>query len=181
MTKLVSVLTLTLAAGAAMADDFVGAGFGIPDVGGGISSVNVSGLGPVTGMTVTINLYHSYANDTIIRLTGPSGTINLFYRGVLSGEAFVGTYILDDAAAIPFQNATTDFGSVAPGTYSPLDSFHFFTGSNPNGTWTLAITDHAGGDSGHVNSWTLSIVPTPGAAAALGLGGLTMVRRRRPA
>jgi subtilisin-like proprotein convertase family protein len=40
----------------------------------------------------------------------------------------------------------------------PEEAMGAFIGENPNGTWTITITDDAGGDTGSLNSWSLNIV-----------------------
>jgi MYXO-CTERM domain-containing protein len=61
-----------------------------------------------------------------------------------------------------------------------LDSF---TGTSPNGTWTLFLADLSAGSQGFLNNWTVNIstVPEPPAMALLGMGALLLVRwmRRR--
>jgi MYXO-CTERM domain-containing protein len=86
-------------------------------------------------------------------------------------------------------------GVYAPGTYNILSAvnpavvapgasglgYGAFNGLDVNGTWTLTVRDLAAGDTGSVVDWSMDIttVPTPGAAALLGLGGLVAGRRRR--
>src|SRR5207244_7516461 len=42
----------------------------------------------------------------------------------------------------------------------PEEALGAFQGENPNGTWTLTISDDAGGDTGTVDSWQLEITTT---------------------
>jgi subtilisin-like proprotein convertase family protein len=53
-----------------------------------------------------------------------------------------------------------------------------FAGQNSNGNWTLSIADSGFGDVGAITGWQLTIVPAPGAASVLCLGGLLAARRR---
>lgn len=39
----------------------------------------------------------------------------------------------------------------------PEEPLAALEGEDPNGTWTLDVVDDAGGDSGTVNSWSLTI------------------------
>jgi MYXO-CTERM domain-containing protein len=66
-------------------------------------------------------------------------------------------------------------------TLGTLANFAAFNGQNAVGTWQLEVFDGAGGDLGNVRQVVLSVttVPTPGAMALLGLGGLIAARRRR--
>ncbi|MCU0688914.1 MAG: hypothetical protein MUE97_04135 [Phycisphaerales bacterium] len=86
-------------------------------------------------------------------------------------------------------------GFYAPGSYNILSAvtptvvapgasglgYSVFNGLDVNGTWTLTIRDLGVTDVGSVVDWSMDIttVPTPGAAALLGLGGLVAGRRRR--
>lgn len=86
-------------------------------------------------------------------------------------------------------------GVYAPGSYNILSAvnplvvapgasglgYAAFNGLDVNGTWTLTVRDLATGDTGTVAGWSMDIttVPTPGAAALIGLGGLAATRRRR--
>jgi hypothetical protein len=39
----------------------------------------------------------------------------------------------------------------------PEEAMGAFSGENPNGTWTLTVSDDAGGDGGSINGWSLEI------------------------
>ncbi|MCW5766284.1 MAG: hypothetical protein KIT68_09950 [Phycisphaeraceae bacterium] len=54
-----------------------------------------------------------------------------------------------------------------------------FGAFSATGTWTLFVRDLGSGDTGEILSWSVTILPTPGAAALLGIGGLAATRRRR--
>ncbi|CAN5859382.1 hypothetical protein BH11PLA1_BH11PLA1_18120 [soil metagenome] len=74
-------------------------------------------------------------------------------------------------------------GTVLPsGTTGATNDFSAtFAGQALAGTWTLSVTDIASGDTGRLEGFDLNFttVPTPGAAALLGMGGLLAARRRR--
>lgn len=194
MKKIAALLVL---AGAATANADVfgpGAGFAIPDnnAAGAGSTIVVSGMGLVTDVNLTItfgtgstlgNREHTWIQDLIITLTGPGGSVLIYNREAMSPSAsssdMNGAYTFDDGAATVFTAAPAASGNIVSGTYRPVNALSVFNGSNPNGNWTLNIADRAGADVGDVVSWSLEIVPTPGAAALLGLGGLASMRRRR--
>ncbi len=154
-----------------------------------ISSVQIAGL------------THTWIGDLQITLRDPSGNeYTIMHRpgytgsGFGNGGDFTGgnyTFVQSGGTNIP-----TTVGS--PGTNAPAGTYnqHFGnwasgTGNTFNtglssiagaaGTWSLVIRDWAGGDSGAFSGWTLNgnYVPTPGAAALMGIAGLAGLRRRR--
>ena len=60
-------------------------------------------------------------------------------------------------------------------------TFAGFNGMALAGTWTLKIWDQASGDTGAVGDWAFNVTatPEPGTMAALGLGAVALIRRRR--
>ncbi|HZW05492.1 MAG TPA: hypothetical protein VFF65_00085 [Phycisphaerales bacterium] len=188
------IAALIVLAGAAVAnaDVFSGAGFSIPDnnAGGASSSVNVAGVGNgITGITVTLHGFsHTWLGDVTATLSGPAGSFVLFDRpgnpASVNGNSndTSGDYLFTDAAPGVFSTS----GAVPAGSYrtssddvAPTSLMGFFGGTSADGMWTLTMTDSAGLDVGGITGWSLDVVPTPGAAAMLGLGGLAALRRRR--
>lgn len=149
---------------------------------------------------------HTWIGDIIATLKGPNNvTIDLMRRvgsgtatGVGDSSDLRGALTFSDSApATTLWAAALAAGStvsVAPGTYrsstnifngNTITSYQAtsllgaFGGSGSLGAWQLFISDNAGGDTGTVVSWSLDLVPTPGAATMLGLAGLVGLRRRR--
>ena len=56
-----------------------------------------------------------------------------------------------------------------------------FAGDDIRGTWMLTVKDWGVNDTGSLSGWSLdvSLVPSPGSLALLGLAGLVGIRRRR--
>lgn len=165
----------------------------------------------IQDMTVTLNnLVHTWVGDLWIRIQGPNGmTGTMVHRigqtsATSAGDSsdYNGTYTFADTGANIWQAAAAIGGTAAipSGTYfnsggdgvwagfgppngpGPNNAFATkFGGSNPNGTWTLTISDHAGADVGSLGSWRLDLklIPAPVSAAMLGLAGLVGLRRRR--
>ncbi|MCP3933745.1 MAG: hypothetical protein GY708_00080 [Actinomycetia bacterium] len=94
--------------------------------------------GPVVGtIEVTVDISHTYIGDLIVTLTSPSATeVVLHNQSGGSSDDIVGTYGVNLTAA----------GSLAA-----------FAGETSAGTWTLEISDEAGGDTGNLNAWSLDI------------------------
>lgn len=176
--KLSFALALVASAGLANAQTFSGSGFAINDVSANSSTISVSG-GPVSipGIEVTIfALTHTWFSDLTCYLTAPNGdVINLFVRPP-TGNNPNGTYIFSDSASAPVSAADLSGGTFLPvgGTFAGT-----FGGDDSNGIWRLNIDDLAAADVGSIQGWQLNIIPAPGAAAVMGLGGLIIGRRRR--
>src|SRR4051794_18953249 len=144
------------------------------------STINVSGLtGVITKVKVTIHgLTHTFPDDVDILLVGPTGAnaIVLADVGGFATPANNLTITLDDAAAsvLPDGSPLTS-GTFRPANYAPADSFpapsggsappvsggsalSAFTGTDPDGSWSLFVVDDAIGDTGSIAfGWTLEI------------------------
>jgi subtilisin-like proprotein convertase family protein/subtilisin family serine protease len=134
----------------------------IPDNDGvGISTdLAVSGLtGTISDLDVTLDITHSRVGDLQVQLRGPNNfSINLVERRGGIGADFVGT-ILDDQATAGMEWGDAPFtGRFRPEI--PLSNFH---GIDPNGTWTLTVSDLAEGTTGTLNSWSLGVQTTSAA------------------
>ncbi len=124
----------------------------IPDLQTVSSDVQVSGLaGPVVDVNVTLDITHTFLGDLDISLISPSGTMILL-SWWLGGVDMTDT-TFDDEADTPI------WAGVAPytGQFQPVMPLATLIGENPNGTWTLEVTDSASWDTGMLNSWSISI------------------------
>jgi len=138
-----------------------------------VTTINVAGA-PINlfDLNVITNITHTFAGDLDITLTSPSGTVVTLTtdNGGANDNVFAGT-IWDDAAnpagQVPYASnngLVTDHGFVNLTLASPLapeEPLAAFIGENPNGTWTLRVSDDAGGDVGSINSWTLQVGAAP--------------------
>ena len=158
--------------------------------------------GPITDVSVTLNLSGGWNGDLYAYLVHSSGfavLLNRVGRSAANGPGY-GTaglnVTLNDTAAlgnIHFVSAPVAGGIYRPdgrnidprspgGTLAgttPTALLSSFNGLNANGNWTLFIADVSGGDVSTVTSWGLDIaaVPEPGSAmeggvAVLFLGGV---------
>ena len=109
----------------------------------------------------TVGLDHTWVGDLVISLTSPNGTtVTLASRpgGVLnSGNNFCNT-VFDDDAASSIQ-AITPAGAPYTGTFRPASPLAALKGEDPNGTWTLSVSDNAALDVGNVRAFSLVITP----------------------
>ena len=195
-------------AGSASAQTFNGTGFAIPDNNvAGITSTTGATVGALPTIdTVTVSMtfspVHTWGGDiTAILSYSGGGSVTFINRigsttalGVGDSSDLAGPYVFQDGGASIWTAAAAAGAAVAipAGTYEPhtrsatfayeASSFNsVFGGLSSSGEWTLFVSDGAGGDTGGVSAWSVTIttVPTPGAMALLGLGGLVATRRRR--
>jgi subtilisin-like proprotein convertase family protein len=133
------------------------------------SSINVSGAGTsLAYIRLTTNLTHTFAGDLDMTLTSPAGTVVTL--GTDNGGANVNVYngtVWYDFAN-PFGQVPYAFNpglvndhqyttNVVASPLVPEEGFDAFRGENPNGTWTLTISDDANLDGGDLSSWTLEV------------------------
>lgn len=118
------------------------------------STLLVSGLsGTLSDVNITLNITHTFDAQLEVFLISPSGTRVKLFAGVGgSGDHFTST-TLDDQAAMAITVGAAPFS----GSFRPQGLLADLVGENPNGTWTLEITDTQTGDVGTLNSWSLTL------------------------
>jgi subtilisin-like proprotein convertase family protein len=143
------------------------------------SQITVSGLDPyLWDLDVQTFITHTWCDDLDITLTSPAGTVVTLTTddaGALD-NVFNGTMWDDQAdpgGQVPY--ASND-GLVTDQTYVngvvatplvPEEHFAAFIGEDPNGTWTLTISDDIPAlDGGDLASWSLFITTLPAAPTA---------------
>ncbi len=130
--------------------------------------------------SITIRgLTHTYIGDLQFRISNGATDVLFFVPASASDSRGVnGDYTFQfGAAGLPVGGT-----SIPAGTYGTTTDFtSAYAGAPLAGTWTLSIIDIGAGDTGRIAGFDLNFttVPTPGAAALLGLGGLVAGRRRR--
>lgn len=125
----------------------------------------ISGGGSVNDLRVQLDIEHTWVGDLIVTLSNGSTTINLVNRPGFTGSGFgcSGNDIdvfLDDDASLSIQNNCTSGPNptqayIAGESYTPAQPLSAFNGASLNGTWTLNVSDNAGGDLGTLNEWCL--------------------------
>jgi subtilisin-like proprotein convertase family protein len=138
--------------------------------------------GPLDLEQVCVNMEHSYLGDLNITLTCPGGQSVILKQYPGGGGTFLGSPIdTPGSNGIPgvgadycfsmsatwgtmlqmntqgnFVTAGTPPGnSLAPGTYTPFQTFNGLVGCPINGEWVITITDNLGSDDGFIFSWGL--------------------------
>src|SRR5882724_10974061 len=135
----------------------------IPDLTTVTSTIVVAGAPTyLLDLDLTTFITHTFAADLDITLTSPAGTVVTITSDNGGGavNVFNGTVWDDDAGTLNPPGPVTDNAFVSGVVETPLvpeEAMGAFIGENPNGTWTITITDDAGGDTGSLNSWSLSI------------------------
>jgi subtilisin-like proprotein convertase family protein len=125
------------------------------------SLINVPSPGTnILDLNVLINLTHTWDSDLDISLIGPDGTRVLLSdnRGG-SGDNFTNT-VFDDSAATSISAGSAPF----TGTFRPDQLLSGFNSRLSAGTWTLEVSDQAGGDIGTILNWSIFV---SGAASAI--------------
>ena len=100
----------------------------IPDRNTIRDSITVEQSGTATSVSVAVDITHTYIGDLVIDLIAPDGTTRTLHDST--------GYETDDID----QTYAPDFGGVGIA-----------------GDWTLRVRDGAGGDTGTLNGWTLTI------------------------
>jgi subtilisin-like proprotein convertase family protein len=120
----------------------------------------------VTGISVTLNMTHTWISDMVINLKAPNGKIlNLFNARGGSGDNLTNTVISSASTASLATGAppfTGTFAADAASNVGPtgnLSNVTSFAGlySTGNGNWTLAMRDLFGFDIGTLTSWSITI------------------------
>ena len=105
-------------------------------------AITVDRSGTATSVSVAVDISHTYRGDLVVDLIAPDGTARTLHSRA-GGSA-------------------NDIGR----TYTPdLD------GTGIAGDWTLRVSDRAGGDTGTLNSWTLTIGHGTAGSPVTGLAG----------
>ena len=139
------------------------------------STIVVSGAGPyLFDLDVTTFIQHTFSADLDITITSPAGTVVTLTtdNGAGNDNVFNGTVWDDDAnpgGQVPY---TTNDGLVTDQLYVnlttatplvPEEALGAFIGEDPNGTWTITISDDLAGDGGSLDSWSLAVTTFPNA------------------
>lgn len=187
-TRFIALALAVLVAAVSAADGATdiygpGAGFVIPDndPDGASSSIIVTAAGLIEDLDLILDdMSHTWLGDLVITLThvDSGASWNVSNRaGQLEGgnEQFGfdidlnGVYIIDDESTSGsfHDQISLNGGVLPPGDYNSLDSLSNFDGLEIAGTWTLSISDSAGGDTGELGSWSLRVETTSEASMGL--------------
>jgi subtilisin-like proprotein convertase family protein len=133
------------------------------------STLVISGANPaITDVNVTVSVTFPDENfdGLSVTLISPSGTVIVLAPEGAPGPGFLGT-IFDDQAS------TIIFGGTSPytGPYQPANPLSVLNGENPNGTWTLEISNVFGTPgAAQLQSWSLQVTASEPSTTTDALG-----------
>ena len=145
------------------------------------STLTVSGAGAyLLDLDLTTVISHTFAADLDITLASPQGTIVTLSTDNGSGNdnVFAGTLWDDDAnpdGQVPYTSnngLATDqvyVNNVVATPLVPEEAMGAFVGEDPNGVWTLTISDDLAGDGGTLDSWSLTVTTGACGGASIAL------------
>ncbi|MEJ5166725.1 MAG: proprotein convertase P-domain-containing protein, partial [Thermoanaerobaculia bacterium] len=130
----------------------------IPDLTTITSIINVTDNKIIQDVNVTIgNITHTYDGDLDIFLIAPDNTrVELSTDNGSSGDNYINT-VFDDEASTSITTGTAPF----TGSFRPEATLSVLDGKNAQGTWKLEISDDASGDTGILNSWSMTFTYPP--------------------
>ncbi len=142
-----------------------GAPVAIPDLGTGISTMDVALAGNplIDDLTASVRIDHTTIGDVRLYLQHPDGTEILLSDneggdfpdmgvGLCTGAGGQRT-VFDDRASVALVDAAAPF----LGVFQPDEPLATFGGKPANGTWKLRATDVYRNDSGTILCWSLTL------------------------
>ncbi len=147
---------------------------------GASSTITVSGLpagDQVSKLHVGLDVSHTWVGDLRIELTHGATTVSLVDATGFPFESDENNFSnldLFDSAASSVQTApssvttgleNTNVSPARSGAQRPNQPLSAFDGADPSGVWTLKLNDTAAGDTGQLNSWSVT-VPNPACSTA---------------
>jgi subtilisin-like proprotein convertase family protein len=135
------------------------------------STIAMPGLrGRILDVDVVTNITHARSSDLDMTLTSPAGTVVTLTtdNGGATADVFAAAYWDDQAdpdGQVPYDtNAGLVTDHPYPATVSnvtPEEPLGAFVGEEPEGFWTLTISDDTAGSGGVLDSWSLVIRTIP--------------------
>jgi uncharacterized repeat protein (TIGR01451 family) len=133
------------------------------------STINVAGAQTyLWDVDVTTFITHTFSADLDITIQSPAGTVVTLTtdNGGSNDDVFNGTVWDDSANPLGQVPYTSNNGLVTDQLYAnltlasplvPEEALAAFVGEDPNGTWTITISDDLAGDGGNLSQWSLDL------------------------
>lgn len=172
------VAGMASAASAATWDSGTGLGFFFTDNTTNTYNFNTTGIsGAVSRVDLYLSPLHTWRGDVTIGMTAPdASTLALIATRAGGSSDLVSIFFSDSGIAIP---TSGNIDSATDGTLYQAGGGSLSTLNASDGSWSIALGDFAGGDTGTVDRIVITTVPGPASLGLLGLGGLVATRRRR--
>lgn len=121
----------------------------------------VWGMGPWTwDIDVEMDVPHTRSSDIEAWLVSPTGSALLLTNdmgGVYNDVFDPVTFDDQEAASIAAMPFSYDYNSLTMFHVNSQGALSRFTGTNPNGTWKLRVRDDAAGETGRLESWSMTV------------------------
>lgn len=161
-------------------------------VGGGVTGWSITGVtmsltqsNSSFSAAGTLEAFHSLDDSTDIDPYTAAGTLGNgtgVYAGELGATSFAGGFLWSPVSSGTVDTFDVSSFDVLNDINDTLDSFLTFVLSSPDPSAAITLkgqdSPFAGANAPYL-SVSYTLIPTPGAAALLGIGGLVAVRRRR--
>ena len=112
----------------------------------------------IKDLNVQISLNHTALSDLVITLRSPTGQIITLFNKRGGWENHLINTVFDDQATTAIGAGTAPAIAPFTGSFRPESLLSALNDKNAKGTWTLSISDTAGGDAGKLISWKLTMV-----------------------
>jgi uncharacterized repeat protein (TIGR01451 family) len=125
-------------------------------------SFAIGDTGSIIDVDVAITATHTWVGDLIFTLSSDSASSTVIDRIGVPASTFGCSgnniaAVLDDEAATPVENECGAGVPTIAGSFTPNNPLSAFDGTDIAGTWTLAVSDNAGGDTGTLNEWCVTV------------------------
>lgn len=127
------------------------------------STLNIADDGVLVRVAAVVTANHTFPSDLDLALIAPGGSrFNLSSdNGGSTTDAYTNT-VFSDLGSMPIGSATAPYEDA----YQPEQSLSPLLGSSPTGTWSLEVTDDAGGDTGQLMQFSVVLCSCAAPCAA---------------
>ena len=113
--------------------------------------ISIPDLAIIEGITVNVDVTHTYIGDLIVRIIHPDGATFIdVYNSDCDNDANFDITFDDEAGALACASPTI-------GTFAPREALSEFNGMQAQGDWTILIADFFAQDTGNLNDWSITI------------------------
>jgi hypothetical protein len=125
-----------------------------------LDTIAVPDMGTIADVDLFLDITHTYGADLDIVLEADDlGLSNNVVFDQCFGPNDVFAFFNDEGNGPAGVDCTEPFG--IEGNLTPLTPLSVYDGAEVNGSWTVSITDDAGGDVGTLNEWCLYFTLEP--------------------